>query len=130
MMQNIVEQRIEMKPYFSVEAKSMLQALLERDPTKRLGYGEEDATEIKRHPFFAKIDWDQLHKKQIEPPFKPVVKGPDDTSNIDKMFTNETPKQTPGNTGNMSPNALEANHFKGFTYAASANVKGINKPEK
>ncbi len=58
MMQNIVEQRIEMKPYFSVEAKSMLQALLERDPTKRLGHGEEDALEIKRHPFFAKIDWE------------------------------------------------------------------------
>ena len=52
-----------MKPYFSVEAKSMLQALLERDPSKRLGSGEEDALEIKRHPFFAKIDWDQLYKK-------------------------------------------------------------------
>jgi hypothetical protein len=46
------------------------------------------------------------------------------------MFTNETPKETPGNQANMSPTALEANHFKGFTYAASADMKGIKKPEK
>lgn len=71
-----------------------------------------------------------MYNKQVEAPFKPVVKGPDDTSNIDKMFTNETPKETPGNEANMSPTALEANHFKGFTYAASANVKGIKKPDK
>ena len=129
MMQNIVEKRIEMKQYFSVEAKSLLQGLLERDPSKRLGSSDEDATEIKRHPFFAKIDWNQLFKKEMEPPFKPIVRGPDDTSNIDKMFTNESPKETPGNA-NLSQQALEDNHFKGFTYAASANIRGIKKPEK
>jgi Protein kinase C terminal domain len=57
------------------------------------------------------------------------VKGPDDTSNIDKMFTNETPKETPG-TGNLSPGARNENHFDQFTYAASAKIKGIKKPEK
>ena len=45
------------------------------------------------------------------------------------MFTNETPKETPGNA-DISPQALEENHFKGFTYQASANIKGIKKPEK
>ena len=52
-----------MKPYFTVEAKSLLQGLLERDPIKRLGSTEDDANELKRHPFFAKIDWDKLMKK-------------------------------------------------------------------
>lgn len=37
MMQDIVEKRIDMKPYFTVEAKSLLSGLLERDPKKRLG---------------------------------------------------------------------------------------------
>jgi hypothetical protein len=32
-----------MKPYFTVEAKSLLQGLLERDQHKRLGATEEDA---------------------------------------------------------------------------------------
>jgi len=32
-----------MKPYFTVEAKSLLSGLLERDPVKRLGASEDDA---------------------------------------------------------------------------------------
>ena len=54
----------------------------------------------------------------MEAPFKPVISGPEDTRNIDKMFTNETPKETPGNNA-FSPNAKKANHFEAFTYAAS-----------
>lgn len=84
-----------MKTYFSVEAKSLLQKLLERDPRKRLGCSDEDAQEIKRHAWFATIEWDKLIAKQIEPPYKPVVSGPEDTRNIDKMFTNEAPMETP-----------------------------------
>ena len=49
-----------MKAFFSVEAKSLLQGLLEREPTKRLGSSEEDANDLKRHPWFAKIDWTKL----------------------------------------------------------------------
>jgi serum/glucocorticoid-regulated kinase 2 len=38
------------------EAKSIMQGLLQREPTKRLGAGGSE--EIKRHPFFARwIDW-------------------------------------------------------------------------
>lgn len=58
MMQDIVDKPIEMKPYFSVEAKCLLSSLLKKDPRKRLGGSEEDALEIKRHPWFASIDWD------------------------------------------------------------------------
>ena len=100
-----------MKSFFSIEAKSLLQGLLERDPLKRLGSSEDDSNELKRHPWFAKIDWDKLMKKQLEPPFKPVVSGPEDTRNIDKMFTNETPKETPATQNQLSPNAKNDNHF-------------------
>ena len=61
-------------------------------------------------------------KKTLEPPFKPYVSGPEDTRNIDKMFLNETPKETPGQN-QFSPNARNENHFDKFTYAASANVQ-------
>jgi len=43
MMTDIVEKRVDMKPYFSVEAKSLLSGLLERDPTKRLGASIDDS---------------------------------------------------------------------------------------
>jgi serum/glucocorticoid-regulated kinase 2 len=104
MMQDIVEKPIEMKLSFSVEARSLLEGLLNRDISKRLGSGEDDAKQIKMHPWFAKIDWDRLMKKQLDPPFKPIVTGPEDTRNIDKLFTNETPMETPGNGNVLTPN--------------------------
>lgn len=115
MMTDIVEKRIEMKPYFSVEAKSLLQGLLDKDPVRRLGASEEDASEIKRHPWFAKINWDKLVKKQIEPPYKPMVTSTEDTRNIDRMFLNEPAKDTP-QAYELSPNAKQRNHFDQFTY--------------
>ena len=60
MLRDIVEKPIVMKPYFSNEAISLLKLLLERDPTKRIGFSERDAEEIKEHPFFADIDWNQI----------------------------------------------------------------------
>lgn len=43
MLQDIVEKPIEMRPYFSAEAKSLLKGLLERDATKRIGSTDKDA---------------------------------------------------------------------------------------
>lgn len=40
------------------EAKSIMQGLLQRDPSKRLGAGGSE--EIKRHPFFAR--WIDFNK--------------------------------------------------------------------
>jgi hypothetical protein len=45
--------------------------LLNRDPEKRLGSGLYGTQNIKNHPFFAKVNWDKLYKRQIEPPYKP-----------------------------------------------------------
>jgi len=110
MLMDIVEKKVEMKPHFSDEAKSLLNGLLEQDTKKRLGNAEEDAAELKRHPFFAGLNWDKLFKKEIEPTFKPFVTGPEDTRNIDKMFLNETVKDTPI-ISNLSPTAKQNNHF-------------------
>lgn len=60
---NVMYQRILMDPLvfppdLSPDAKSVMTALLQRDPSRRLGAG--GAEEIKRHPFFSKhIDWNR-----------------------------------------------------------------------
>merc|ERR1712154_196682 len=69
--------------------KDLITKLLERDPKKRLGSTDSDIKEIQRHPFFKNIDWDKLYKREIEAPYKPNVKGIDDTSNFDDMFLKE-----------------------------------------
>jgi len=54
---------------FSKHAKDLLEKLLERNPSKRLGANGVD--EIKDHPFFSEINWDKLYKRKIKPPFIP-----------------------------------------------------------
>ncbi len=60
--------------------------LLTHDPEKRLGAGVEDAEDIKKHPYFADVNWDDVLNKRIPTPFKPTLKNPRDTSNFDKML--------------------------------------------
>lgn len=50
----------------------MLQ-LLTRDPARRLGSGKEDAGEIKKHPFFKDVNFDDIFNKRIPPPYFPTI---------------------------------------------------------
>ena len=101
MLRDICEKPIPMKPYFSPEATSLLKMLLERDPKKRIGYSDRDADELREHPFFASIDWNAVKAMTHEPKYKPKVKGPEDISCIDKLFTKEGLEET-----YVNPNAL------------------------
>jgi len=115
MLRNIVERQVEMRPYFSPEAKSLLTALLQTKPNKRLGSSPADAEEIKQHPFFSSIDWEKLYRKQMDAPYKPMLNSQEDTSNIDKMFLNEKPRETPIDS-HLNLNQKAANKFEDFTY--------------
>lgn len=61
------------------EAKSLITALLMRNPLDRLGTA--GATEVKAHPFFGDINWDDLLRQKAE--FIPHLEGEDDTSYFD-----------------------------------------------
>lgn len=103
----------------SFEVKSLISALLERDPTYRIGSrpgaGVED---IKSHVFFASVDWSQLEMRNIKPPFKPRVRSPTDIQNFDREFTKELPDHgflQQDKRLTVSPK----NEFKGFSYTRS-----------
>ncbi|KAG2114691.1 uncharacterized protein F5147DRAFT_770009 [Suillus discolor] len=55
------------------DAVSILQKLLTRDPTQCLGSGKADAEEIKRHPFFKDLSFDDVLNKCIPPPYFPTI---------------------------------------------------------
>jgi protein-serine/threonine kinase len=63
--------------------------LLNRNPQNRLG-ARRGAAELKEHPFFKSIDWELLYKKQITPPFKPIVDSDESVANFDPEFTSAT----------------------------------------
>lgn len=97
------------------DAVSLLQRLLTRDPTRRLGAGEADAEEIKRHLFFKDVDWDLVYKRQIPPPYFPAIANATDTSNFDQEFTREQPTLTPVHTQLSEQDQQE---FAGFSWIA------------
>ncbi|KAJ7211487.1 protein kinase C1 [Mycena haematopus] len=97
------------------DAVSILQKLLNRDPLRRLGAGEEDAEEIKRQPFFKDVSFDDVLNKRIPPPYFPTINGSADTSNFDEEFTKEQPTLTPVH-GQLS--SRDQQEFSGFSWVA------------
>ncbi|KAF7346413.1 Non-specific serine/threonine protein kinase [Mycena sanguinolenta] len=102
------------------DARSILTALLERDPTRRLGVN--GAAEIKKHPFFANMDFKKLAQKKIQPPFKPNVASPVDVSNFDTVFTVEPPIDSVVENSNLSQ-TVQA-QFSGFSYNGTSIAVG------
>ncbi|KAK2814830.1 hypothetical protein Q7C36_023096 [Tachysurus vachellii] len=120
MYENILHKELPMRPGASTAAWSILQALLEKDNTRRLGYND-DFNEVKSHIFFASINWDDLVERRIPPPFNPSVESQYDISNFDPEFTEETvPNSVCICKDNSIVNAsvMEADDaFLGFSYA-------------
>jgi serine/threonine protein kinase len=52
----------------TTEAKNLIVTLLNRNPSNRLGSGETGADEIKNHPFFDQLDWDQVKQRKLAVP--------------------------------------------------------------
>ncbi|KAM3599504.1 uncharacterized protein V6R79_007031 [Siganus canaliculatus] len=91
---SIVNDDVRYPRFLSPESVSLIQKLLQKNPETRLGAGEEDAVEIKRHKFFQGIVWDALLAKKVKPPFLPVIRAPKDVSNFDEEFTRLKPVLT------------------------------------
>uniref|UniRef100_A0A8C6LMS7 Ribosomal protein S6 kinase n=1 Tax=Nothobranchius furzeri TaxID=105023 RepID=A0A8C6LMS7_NOTFU len=111
----ILKAKLGMPQFLSPEVQSLLRALFKRNPVNRLGAGPDGIEEIKRHRFFASIDWDKLYKKEMRPPFKPTVGRPEDTFHFDPEFTSRTPTDSPG----IPPSANTHQLFRGFSFVAT-----------
>ncbi|KAK9533043.1 hypothetical protein VZT92_010397 [Zoarces viviparus] len=95
---SIVNDDVRYPRFLSPESVSLIQKLLQKNPQMRLGGGEEDASEIKRHKFFQGMDWAALLDKNMKPPFLPVIRALKDVSNFDEEFTRLKPVLTPPRT--------------------------------
>ncbi|KAM9759936.1 protein kinase C, delta a [Menidia menidia] len=96
--------------WITKEAEDLLEQLFERDPTRRLGV----VGNIKLHPFFKSIDWKALERREIEPPFKPKVKAPNDCSNFDREFLIEKPRLSHGDKRFID--SIDQDVFAGFSF--------------
>lgn len=118
-MNMILKAKLGMPQFLSPEAQGLLRTLFKRNPGNRLGAGPDGVEEIKRHPFFATIDWNKLVRKEIHPPFKPASGKPEDTFCFDPEFTAKTPKDSPG----IPPSANAHQLFRGFSFVATNSLE-------
>ena len=81
----------------------IFQKLFVADPEKRLGGGPDDGKELRAHPWFAGVDWDQIYNKQIKPPFKPRLGSDTDVRYIDSAFTDQKVGESPESAHDSLP---------------------------
>jgi serine/threonine protein kinase len=64
-------------------ARDFFERLLDKNPDARLGGGPRDVEEVKEHPFFAGLNWDDVLAKRIKPESIPHYEGSGSLSSID-----------------------------------------------
>ena len=96
MFKFILTSRVRFPPYLKSEsAKSLVAALLAKKVEDRLGCSAADAAEIREHPFFSGLSFEQVLAKQIAPEFVPssgAVYGA--TRNFSTEFTRMKPEDS------------------------------------
>ncbi|KAL8782504.1 MAG: hypothetical protein Q9213_005307 [Squamulea squamosa] len=121
--EKIVKTKLTLPFFMSVDAKDLLTRLLRKKPKERLGARmPKDLQLIKNHRFFRKIDWNQLEKRQLEPPFKPIVTDPELAENFAAEFTDRAVSPVTNHPKCDWGLDSTANPFGGFSYVASRSL--------
>ena len=108
---NIFNNEIIYPNSFTDEAKLFLKDILIVDPNKRLGSGKNGIENIKKHPFFNGINWEDLENKKVIPPFIPNILDDTDLGNFDKCFTREKI-----NESEIDGDKIDESNYPNFTY--------------
>jgi protein kinase A len=82
--EKILACKIKWPQYFDPNAKDLLKRLLTPDLTKRFGNLKAGTDDIKRHPWFAGVDFNRILARQIRAPYIPQIRGEGDASHFDK----------------------------------------------
>lgn len=91
----ILTEQVRFPPKLSDVSKAILNGLLEKKPTSRLGGGSGDAADVMQHKFFESVNWDDALNKKVPPPFVPAIENKEDVRYFDEDFTREAPHLTP-----------------------------------
>ena len=122
----IVKNKLNIPFYFSMDARDLVNKLLNKNPTKRFAV-DEKWTQFQQHRFFRKIDWKALELQTANPPIQPVITDPILAENFLSEFTSMKISGM-GKSSLVAATSIDiaAPHptdstatFAGFSYAAS-----------
>jgi len=109
----ICTKKIQMQSYWHKDTHSLIRGLTAKIPSERFRLAE-----IKSHPFFKSIHWQNLLDKKIAPPYvPPTPKGELDVSNFDESYTSKPVKSQWSVGPSLSTSQEEM--FKDFSFSRS-----------
>ncbi|KAL4474754.1 hypothetical protein ABPG74_001450 [Tetrahymena malaccensis] len=113
---NIRNAPLKMPKQASDAAKNLLKGLLSKDPIQRLG--SKGADEVKNHPFFRDISWEDVYNKKLLPPVpkKPPIQLEGKEDNLIKVTISQ--EQQKGD--NNEPNFVNSWDFNIKNYQAQS----------
>lgn len=119
----IIKNKLRMPFYFSMDAKDLLNKLLNKNPAKRFPV-DEKWTLFENHRFFRKLNWKSLEAQNdsCNPPIIPIITDPILAENFSEEFTSMALGEFSGDQGINIPQDSNYNRndlFKGFSYTAS-----------
>lgn len=83
--QNILKGQIKYPEYFSHDALDLLQKLITKHLSERLGNLQGGTQDVKNHSWFAEVVWERLISRDIETPYEPpITANTGDTSQFDR----------------------------------------------
>ena len=120
----IMSEKVKMPVGSSAAACKLLKGLLNRNVLNRLGAAKSTMFEVggvaslKQAEFFAKIDWDRMERKQVDPPAVFEIEDDGDVKHFHDEFTQ---MPLPRSVVDMSsdrflPRRVESDAFRGFSF--------------
>jgi len=120
MYEKILKAELRCPSYLPADVKGLIEGLLIRDPTKRLGGGKGDIKDLEEHAFFRALDFQKVFKKEYTPIYKPNLTSATDTLQFDPQFTAEAAVHSHVDTSMLQG---QANQFEGFTFTDESTLK-------
>ncbi|CCH46926.1 cAMP-dependent protein kinase type 2 [Wickerhamomyces ciferrii] len=83
--ENILNGQIKYPDYFHKDVLDLLQKLITKNLSERLGNLQNGTDDVKAHPWFSEVIWERLLSRDIETPYEPpVTANTGDTSQYDR----------------------------------------------
>ena len=82
-------------PLVSQEAADLIMRLLVVDPSRRLGNIHPDVSDIRTHPWFRPVHWEQIGYRASPGPIVPVLQSPNEISNFQDHEPQDYPTPQP-----------------------------------
>ena len=80
MFEDIRHKQVKFYDFHTLPARDLISRLLVKQPEYRLS----DPVEIMNHEFYQGVDWDKLMQRNLQTPYKPVIKHASDVSHFDQ----------------------------------------------